>query len=51
LNEELINLKKSKIDARTKLANIIEFIKPDHIRFTILSPDTNKVNKLFSRSL
>jgi hypothetical protein len=51
LNDELKSLQKSKIEARTKLANIIEFLKSDHIRFTILSPDTNKVNKLFSRSL
>lgn len=51
LNVELKYLQESKIAARAKLANLIEYIKPDHIRFTILAPDTNKVNKLFSRSL
>lgn len=51
LYEELYNLQQNKLDTRSKLANLIEYITYDHIRFGILPLNTNKINKLLARAL
>lgn len=50
LNDDLTRLKQDKIDYRLKLANLVENIKSDHIRFSIAPINTNKINKLFGRA-
>lgn len=50
LNDDLTRLKQNKIDYRLKLANLVENIKSDHIRFSIAPINTNKINKLFGRA-
>jgi len=50
LNDDLARLKQNKIDFRLKLANLVEHVKPDHLRFTLSHVNANKINKLFGRS-
>lgn len=50
LNDDLTRLQQSKIDHRLKLANLVEHIKSDHLRFSIAPVNANKINKLFGRA-
>jgi len=50
LNDDLTRLKQNKIDFRLKLANLVEHVKPDHLRFTLSHVNANKINKMFGRS-